>query len=1118
MNLTILSRFAKQMVSHVPIRKQEFAYPVVVIVLALAYLIAGRFGLQFAIIHENVSLVWAASAIAVSAMLLGGQRLWPGVALGAFLVNITTGAPLLSVLLITFGNTLGPVLATYILCNVVPFNVTFDRIKDVVIFAIGGVLVASLITSIIGTLALVMIGNITDTNILAIWLEWFMGDSIGILVLTPLIMLWWKNYKLTSDYRRWLEVTVLGICVVAVSLIIFQPSAYRIGNYPLTYLTIPFTLWVALRFGARGASTICFVIAVAAIAGVARQLQLRAYLDVHQDLIYLWTFIALVTLSTLVLAAIVMDRKRIERELARERDYMAQMVNAMRHGVAVTDIDGRFEYVNPAYANMLGFAPEDLIGKIPKNILPADERATVSNTALRLTSDFNTVYETRFERPNTEPIDVLVNGSLRRDAGVATGIITSITDLTEQKKTEAALRRNEALLQTIFNHVPFDLWVRDADGRCIFQTPQSVRLRGNLLGMTIDDMDVLPEVREEWRLSNARVIAGETLYRDVSYIFDGEERHFFAIKTPITYNKTKLGIMGVNVDITERVQAQKALSLRQEESRLFLEQLKALQDITIELARIDDFDKFCLKAVELGRNRLKFERAGLWLVDADDPDFTIGTFGTAEDGTIRDERNVRTRTSVVLPQLSNMVEVENKKVYFKGDSELHNEYSQPVGYGWKATGHLFDGDQIIGGLSIDNYFTHSPAQPNQLEILALFSNMLGHLCVLKRAETKLHASEERFRSVFTGVNVGIALANARGRIVSVNPAFTRLLGYTQAEFLEMTIGDVTHHDDLEGTTTLFQELLQGQRDFYQMEKRYRCKNGEYVWVRLNATRFPGEGEARTIAVVEDISARKQVEAEIQRINTNLEQLVAERTAELQAANERLTELDRLKTKFIADVTHELRTPLTVLSTRVYLLQHSAPEKHPVYLMGLKEQLERLSNFVDATLDLSRLELGHDRIAFGPVDLNNVIQQVVMALEPRAEIGGLQMTFRSNPVPEVRGEFNQLAQVVTNLVANAINYTPNGSITVRTAFEEAQQLVYLEVTDTGMGISEADIPHLFTRFYRGERAGQTSIPGTGLGLSIVKEIVDLHEGNITVQSSVGRGTTFKVYLPIYKQPQ
>ncbi len=225
--------------------------------------------------------------------------------------------------------------------------------------------------------------------------------------------------------------------------------------------------------------------------------------------------------------------------------------------------------------------------------------------ALRLTSDFRTVYETRFQRPSRDPIDVLVNGSLRRDEGRATGIITSVTDLTEQKKTEAALRRNEALLRTIFNNVPFDLWVRDADGRCIFQTPESVKLGGNLLGTTIEEMDLPPEILQQWQRIDARVIAGETVQRDATYVINGEDRHFFAVTTPVTDNMTKLGIMGINVDITERVQAQKALSQREEESRFFLDQLKSLQDITIELARIEDFDAFCLKCHRIRAQSLK---------------------------------------------------------------------------------------------------------------------------------------------------------------------------------------------------------------------------------------------------------------------------------------------------------------------------------------------------------------------------------------------------------------------------------------------------------------------------------------------------------------------------------
>jgi signal transduction histidine kinase len=105
----------------------------------------------------------------------------------------------------------------------------------------------------------------------------------------------------------------------------------------------------------------------------------------------------------------------------------------------------------------------------------------------------------------------------------------------------------------------------------------------------------------------------------------------------------------------------------------------------------------------------------------------------------------------------------------------------------------------------------------------------------------------------------------------------------------------------------------------------------------------------------------------------------------------------------------------------------------------------------------------------------------------------------------------MAQVATNLIANAINYTANGHIDVSTGIEDKH--IYLRVQDTGMGIAPDDIPHLFERFYRGERAGQTKIAGSGLGLSIVKEIVDLHSGDIQVESQVGKGTTFTVTLPV-----
>jgi two-component system, OmpR family, sensor histidine kinase BaeS len=142
----------------------------------------------------------------------------------------------------------------------------------------------------------------------------------------------------------------------------------------------------------------------------------------------------------------------------------------------------------------------------------------------------------------------------------------------------------------------------------------------------------------------------------------------------------------------------------------------------------------------------------------------------------------------------------------------------------------------------------------------------------------------------------------------------------------------------------------------------------------------------------------------------------------------------------------------------------------------------------------------------------VVEQVVLAYQPRAEADGLLLTFEpASPLPPVRADANQVAQVVTNLIANALSYTEVGYVQVSTYVEN--DYVCLCVADSGSGIAPDDLPHVFERFYRGQHVLKNDVPGTGLGLSIVKEIVDLHEGRIEVDSQPDHGTTFRVWLPV-----
>lgn len=257
--------------------------------------------------------------------------------------------------------------------------------------------------------------------------------------------------------------------------------------------------------------------------------------------------------------------------------------------------------------------------------------------------------------------------------------------------------------------------------------------------------------------------------------------------------------------------------------------------------------------------------------------------------------------------------------------------------------------------------------------------------------------------------------------------------------------------------------------------------------------------------------------QVQRYTETLEQRVAERTQELAHANDQLTVLDRLKSRFVADVSHELRTPVSSLKLYLDLLERNPTGNREKYMRVLQMQTERLQDLIENILDLSRLELGRDRIAFEPLSLNDVVTQVVSAYQLRAQAKGLTLTFTPvEALPLILGEHNQLAQVVTNLVMNSLNYTNEGYIHIRTAYQVEMDRVMLEVRDTGSGILPEDRPHLFQRFYRGSQHRQGGIPGTGLGLAIVKEILDIHKGQIEVESEMNVGTIFRIYLSPYRK--
>jgi signal transduction histidine kinase len=230
--------------------------------------------------------------------------------------------------------------------------------------------------------------------------------------------------------------------------------------------------------------------------------------------------------------------------------------------------------------------------------------------------------------------------------------------------------------------------------------------------------------------------------------------------------------------------------------------------------------------------------------------------------------------------------------------------------------------------------------------------------------------------------------------------------------------------------------------------------------------------------------------------------------------ERSEELMRQKDDFAAAVSHELRTPLTSILGYLELIEQSNAERSAPddgYLVVVKRNAERLLRLVSDLLLVSEVEDSMLALEFQDVDLRQLATECAEAAKPAADAKGIALRVGDGPALRLGGDRGRLAQMMDNLVSNAIKFTPNGgTVTITTAMRDGHGV--FEVADSGMGISTPDQSHLYDRFFRSRDAAAQAIPGTGLGLTITKAIVDAHGGSIELRSVVGRGTTFVVTLP------
>ena len=385
-----------------------------------------------------------------------------------------------------------------------------------------------------------------------------------------------------------------------------------------------------------------------------------------------------------------------------------------------------------------------------------------------------------------------------------------------------------------------------------------------------------------------------------------------------------------------------------------------------------------------------------------------------------------------------------------------------------------------------NFLSQVATAIGNAEVYRLISQQAQELGQMFRQQQEQATERE---AILTSIADGVVVNDVEGNIILVNPAAERILGMSEKELLSQGFDDLFATFGTQGeeeATAAMETLL--NTSVPEVAKSYKINleaDNRVIHALLSPVLSLRGDFMGVVTIFRDVT--KEVEA------------------------------DRAKSEFVSTVSHELRTPMTAIKGYTDLLHAGAAgpinDEQKRFLTTIKSNTDRLTALINDLLDISRMETGRIRFEPRPLQIGEVVADVVNVLAGPAEDKHLSLNYEvAAGLPDVMGDRDRLNQVLTNLIGNAIRYTPDGGdIDVKVYLVE--RAVRIDVRDTGIGIAPEDMAHLFERFYRADHPLVQETRGTGLGLSIVKMFVEMHGGRIWVQSEPEQGSTFTFILPI-----
>ncbi|HZX29945.1 MAG TPA: ATP-binding protein [Rhodocyclaceae bacterium] len=381
---------------------------------------------------------------------------------------------------------------------------------------------------------------------------------------------------------------------------------------------------------------------------------------------------------------------------------------------------------------------------------------------------------------------------------------------------------------------------------------------------------------------------------------------------------------------------------------------------------------------------------------------------------------------------------------------------------------------------------------------------------------ELRESEGKYRRLVDTATEGVWVLGIDERTVFVNSRMAEMMGCRTEDMIGRPATDFVVLEERADHAHRIELRHQGIAETY--ERQFRRVDGTIIWASLSgAPIYDDDGHyAGTFAMMTDVTERKRIEAELARYRDGLEETVDRRTAELRMARDAAEAANKAKSIFLANMSHELRTPLNAILGFSALLQRDPQLTRPQVerLDIINRSGAHLLDLINDVLEMAKIEAGRVQLEIHPFDLDAMIRDVTDMMRLRAEQKGLFLELdQSAEFPRgILGDEARLRQVLVNLVGNAVKFTARGGVTLHLGTRRNDKLhLVIEVEDSGPGISTEDQERIFHPFVQLSEGGEQK--GTGLGLAITRQFVELMGGSIAVDSTVGKGSRFRVELPV-----